>query len=148
MKYPVLKDTLIAVVIASIANALLAVIAAKVFNVSLLVASGSAPAMTLGPIHFVMGTVINGLIAGLLFGALKKWTKSTLKIFYVVSALVMVYTTYNVYAVESDMATAIVLNISHVIAAVILIWGITKSVRKAKAMPMATPTPSMPGQTM
>lgn len=148
MKYPVLKDTLIAVAIASVANALLAIIAAKVFNVSLSVASGINPAMTLTAVHFVMGTVINGLIAGLLFGALKKWTKSPLKIFYVVSALVMVYTTYNVYAVESDMATAVVLHISHVIAAAILICGITKSVRKAKAMPMATPTASMPGQTM
>lgn len=148
MKYPVLKDTLIAVVVAAIANALLAIIAMKVFNISMLVTAAGSPAMAVGPQYMVMGTVINGLIAGLLFGALKKWTKKPVKIFYVISALVMVYTTYNVFAVESDTATAIVLHISHVIAAAILICGITKSVRKAKAMPMATPTASMPGQTM
>ncbi len=148
MKYPVLKDTLIAVVIASIANALLAIIAMKVFNISMVVTAAGSPAMAVGPQYMIIGTVLNGLIAGLVFGALKKWTKSPLKIFYVVSALVMVYTTYNVFAVESDMATDVVLHLSHVIAATILILGITKSVRKAKSMPMATPTASMPGQTM
>jgi len=146
MKYPVLKDTLIAVVVASIANALLAIIAMNVFSVSMSVTAGENPATVVGPQYMVMGTLINGVIAGLVFGALKKWTKKPVKIFYVISALVMVYTTYNVFAVESDTATAVVLHLSHVIAAAILICGITKSVRNA-GVASAPATPSTPAQS-
>lgn len=149
MKYPVLKDTLLAVVATAIATAILAIIAAKVFNVSMVVTNGDTPSMTIGPVEMMMGSVINGLIAGLVFGALKKWTKKPLKIFYVISALVLIYSTYNVFAVKMDTATAIVLHLSHVIAAVLLIGGITMSTRKAGSAPaMPTPTMPMPGKTM
>lgn len=139
MKYPVLKDTLIAAGVTALANALLVVIAMTVFKVSMAVTM-AGETTTVGVPHMMFASILNCLVAGLVFAGVKKWTRNPLKVFYIISLIVFIATFYNVKAAEMDTPTTVVLVLSHIIAAVLIVGGVTMSYRKNKPVaPASTP---------
>lgn len=88
--------------------------------------AGNQP-ITIVPI--VMASIMPLIIATLVFMLLAKFTKQPVKIFGIISLIILVLSFYNPFTIPSvTIAMAVGLNVMHIVVAGAIYWALSKSV--------------------
>lgn len=77
----------------------------------------------------IMSSLLPGIIGGLLYGILARYTNKATTIFLVISALVFIAFIYNPISAGQSLTTILVLEVMHVVVAALVIWRILGAAR-------------------
>jgi hypothetical protein len=78
----------------------------------------------------IISSLLPGIVAGLLYGLLARFTNKATTIFLVISLIVFIAFIYNPISAGQNLTTILVLEVMHVFVALPVIWFILRTTRQ------------------